>query len=50
MYELRVELAAVAAGCRGYRQHLERCLAVMHAVYDQELWEERGGEGAPVLG
>ena len=48
MYELRVELAAVAAGCRGYRQHLERGLAVMHAVYHKELRGARGKGGTSV--
>ena len=48
MHELRVELAAVAAGCRRYSQHLERSLAVMHAVYYKELWGVRGREGTSV--
>ncbi len=52
MHELCVELAAVAAGRRGYRQHLERHLAVVHAVHDEELRETAGDVGrfAPLLG
>lgn len=46
VYELRVELTAVAAGCCRHCQHLERRLAVVHAVHDEELRRE----GAPVLG